>query len=108
MRFRVSRLCHIRSVHNISLRAKPKTRGNRTVPLPVLNLDSPADRRSVAALIDRLRDQVTAGGDIADKVATIVDDVRVNGDDALVKYMRQWTNPAFTADMIRVSESQLA
>ncbi len=78
------------------------------MPLPLLNYDTPADRRAVTSLIDRLRDQVTAGGDIAEKVAAIVEDVRVNGDDAVVNYMRQWTNPAFTQGMIRVTDDQLA
>jgi histidinol dehydrogenase len=78
------------------------------VSLRVLQFDSPADRRDLAVLVDRLRAQVTAGGEVAQAVAAIVEDVRLNGDDALVKHMRRWTHPDFTADMIRVTEAEMA
>ena len=75
--------------------------------LPLLDYDRAADRDRLEALIRRLRDSTAADSDVADTVAAVIDDVRHNGDDALVKYMRQWTDPNFTADMIRVDESQL-
>jgi histidinol dehydrogenase len=76
--------------------------------LPVLQYASPTDRAAVAALIDRLRSQLGSTGEVAQQVAAIVDDVRRNGDDAVVKYMRKWTNPAFTADIIRVKPQEMA
>jgi len=78
------------------------------MPLPVYNYDDPDSRLAVAALIDRLRQQVAGSGELAEQVAAIVDDVRTGGDDAVVRYMRKWTNPNFTADMIRVSADEMA
>ena len=76
--------------------------------LRVLKYDNPDDRRALEALIDRLRAQVTDCGAVAEQVAAIVEDVRHEGDDAVVKYMRKWTDPAFSADRIRVKADDLA
>jgi len=40
--------------------------------------------------------------DIRTRVAAIVDDVRARGDDALVAYTRQYDDPAYTIDRLRV------
>ncbi len=76
--------------------------------LRTLALNNTTDRQQLNALIERLRSQVDGSGEIAEQVATIVQDVRTNGDEAIVRYMRQWTNPNFTADIIQVSPNQLA
>lgn len=76
--------------------------------LRVLQFDRPDDRAAFEALADRLRQQVAGAGRLAEQVAAIVEDVRTGGDDAVVKYMRQWTNPNFTAGMIRVKPDEMA
>ncbi|MEX2672811.1 MAG: histidinol dehydrogenase [Phycisphaeraceae bacterium] len=76
--------------------------------LPLLKYDRAQDRRVLDALVDRLRQQVRGTGKLADLVAKIVEDVRRDGDAAVVHYMRQWTDPDFTADMIRVTADQMA
>jgi histidinol dehydrogenase len=76
--------------------------------LRTLRYDNPDDRRALEALVERLRAQVMDVGQVAEQVATIIDDVRHEGDDAVVKYMRKWTDPAFTASRIRVSRDELA
>ncbi len=54
-----------------------------------------------------LRASALPGGDVAANVAAIIADVREHGDNAVVKYMRQWTDPAFTADRILVKAAEL-
>jgi histidinol dehydrogenase len=76
--------------------------------LRVLEYDRPDDRAAFEALADRLRQQVAGAGRLAEQVTAIVEDVRTGGDEAVVKYMRQWTNPNFTADMIRVKPDEMA
>lgn len=78
------------------------------MPLRVLDYTRDDDRQTVEALVDRLRSQVRGDGQVADAVAAIVDDVRQNGDDAVVRYMRKWTNPTFAADRIRVTDDEMA
>lgn len=73
-----------------------------------LNNDSPADRADVFALVQRLKGSTAGSGEMAESVNRIIEDVRANGDDAVVKYMRQWTNPSFSGDMIRVSQDEMA
>src|SRR5690554_1957008 len=76
--------------------------------LPVLHYDRSHDRRVLEQLIDRLRGQVRGTGQLAEQVAHIVDSVRREGDAAVVRYMQQWSNPDFTAEMIRVTVEQMA
>lgn len=76
--------------------------------LPLLEYDKPSDRERVDALIERLRAQVTDCGDVAEATAAIVENVRRRGDDAVVEYMRRWTDPAFAADRIRVTADEMA
>ncbi len=47
-------------------------------------------------------------GDAAATVAKIIQDVRDQGDEAVVRYMRQWTDPAFEQSNIRVPADELA
>ena len=76
--------------------------------LPTLDFTQAADRATFDALVERLRHSTAGSGEVAEVVEAVVEDVRRNGDDAVVKYMRQWTNPKFTAEMICVSEDELA
>lgn len=75
--------------------------------LPRFDLASAADRRLWAERLAALRGTATASSEAADTVAAIVEDVRVRGDDAVVEYMRRWTDADFDASRIRVSGDEL-
>lgn len=74
---------------------------------PLYDLSTPAGRDGFDACLARLRRTVSAGGDAAAVVAEVLAAVRDRGDEALVDYMRRWTDPAFTADRIRVDPRAL-
>ncbi len=75
--------------------------------LPVFDLSTAQGASDYRARLDRLRATVAATGEAAQTVATIIDDVRRNGDDAVVRYMRQWTDPNFSVERMRVSPEEL-
>lgn len=77
------------------------------MPLPRFDLKSADDRDRWSTRLDALRATATTSSEIADAVAGIVDDVRDRGDDAVVEYMRRWTDPDFSADRIRVSVDEM-
>ena len=56
----------------------------------------------------RLRATSRARSEAADVVAAIVEEVRLEGDAAVVRYMRKWTDPHFEMGRIRVSADELA
>ena len=76
--------------------------------IPVLDLSTTQGRQSLEERLSRLRNTSWAGGDAAKVVAEIVQDVRADGDAAVVHYMRKWTDPDFTADRIRVTADELS
>ena len=76
--------------------------------LRLLDYSTCDDRAALQRLVARLREQVTTGGEISDQVAAIVEDVRTGGDEAIVRYMRKWTDPAFSRQRIRVGVDELA
>ena len=45
---------------------------------------------------------------IEEKVRTIIDDVRLNGDDALIKYTRRFDGVKLTPRQLRVDESEIS
>lgn len=75
--------------------------------LPIFDLSKPAGRAAFAGRLARLRGTASATSRAAQTVARIVDEVRAQGDAAVVRYMRKWTDPAFTADRIRVTRKEL-
>jgi len=78
------------------------------VALRILDISDSADRRAFDGLLDKLRSQTAASGEVARAVAEILEDVKHRGDEALVQYMRKWTNPMFTDQMIRVDNADMA
>jgi histidinol dehydrogenase len=50
---------------------------------------------------------VLPSGEAAQTVAQIIADVATHGDEAVVRYMRQWTDPGFEAGRIRVDPAQI-
>ena len=45
---------------------------------------------------------------VEEKVRTIIDDVRLNGDDALIKYTRRFDGVKLTPRQLRVAESEIS
>jgi histidinol dehydrogenase len=75
--------------------------------LPLFDLATQAGRNALASQIERLRPPVGHDTEASRTVAAIIEDVRKNGDEAVVRYMRKWTDPNFTQARIRVSEAEL-
>lgn len=75
--------------------------------LPLFDLSLTEGRNALTAQIERLRPPVGLDSEAARTVSSILEDVRANGDDAVVKYMRKWTDPGFSKDRMRVSEQEL-
>lgn len=78
-----------------------------TSHLPLFNLASAEGRNALTAQIERLRPPVGHGSEASRTVAAILEDVRKHGDEAVVRYMRKWTDPNFTQERMRVSEAEL-
>ncbi|MET0286592.1 MAG: histidinol dehydrogenase [Polyangiales bacterium] len=78
-----------------------------TSSLPLFDLSNETGRNALSAQIERLRPPVGHDGEAARTVAAIVDDVRKHGDEAVVRYMRKWTDPAFDVARMRVSQDEL-
>jgi histidinol dehydrogenase len=76
--------------------------------LPILDLTQPAGRERWSAVLGRLRSTASLVGPEAETVSTILEDVRKRGDEAVVDYMRRWTDPDYTTDRIRVAPEELA
>ena len=75
--------------------------------LPVFDLSTDEGRNALTTQIERLRPPLGHDSEAARTVATIIADVKRRGDEAVVDYMRKWTDPGFDAARIRVSEREL-
>src|SRR5688572_12360278 len=75
--------------------------------VPWFDLSAADGRNALTAQIERLRPPVGHDSDVARTVASIVADVRAHGDEAVVRYMRKWTDPEFDSARIRVREEEL-
>ncbi len=76
--------------------------------LALFDQSSPQGQSDLAARIQRLKSTVRMDGPQAAAVAQTLAAVKSDGDQALVRLMRQWTDPEFSADRIRVSKAELA
>lgn len=76
--------------------------------MPLLDFEQTADRRQLEGLIGRLAELAAGAPAVAEVVGEVIDAVRRDGDDAVVRYMRRWTNPSFRASDIRVSADAMA
>jgi histidinol dehydrogenase len=75
--------------------------------LPLFDLADKEDRNALSAQIERLRPPMGHDSEAARTVAAILADVKANGDEAVVRYMRKWTDPEFAAGRIRVTQAEL-
>jgi len=73
---------------------------------PVLDLSTAQGRDGFEARLAGLRGTTSLSGETATLVAEIVEAVRTRGDDAVVEYMRRWTDPGFQQAAIRVPEAE--
>ncbi len=66
--------------------------------------------KQTGANIDKLynRSKLARKKQIEEKVRAIIDDVRLNGDDALIKYTRRFDNVKLTARQLKVDESEIS
>lgn len=76
--------------------------------LPVYNLGTQDGRCAFGERLRRLRYTTAADQQASQDVARIITDVRERGDDAVVQYMRQWVDPDFDTDRIRVAADEIA
>jgi histidinol dehydrogenase len=82
--------------------------------IPILKLTDASDRQRIEAILARLRldprDVALNRGDRAKAVATVTQilaDVAQRGDAAIVDSSKQFDDPNFTAEQIRVSKSEM-
>jgi histidinol dehydrogenase len=78
-----------------------------TSSLPLFDLATDFGRNALRVQIERLRPPVGHDSEASRTVASILADVREHGDEAVVRYMRKWTDPAFSPERMRVSEAEL-
>jgi len=76
--------------------------------LPVFDLNTPQGRAGLDERLEDLRASTSASSEPATVVAQIIQDVAAEGDAAVVRYMRKWTDPQFEQDRIRVNESEIS
>jgi histidinol dehydrogenase len=74
---------------------------------PILDLADEQARSRFEERLGQLCATTSVAGDTAARVAEIVEDVRARGDEALVRYMRKWTDPDFQASSLQVTEAEL-
>jgi histidinol dehydrogenase len=76
--------------------------------IPIFDLATNDGRAGFAARLAALQQTASAGSDAGERVRQILADVKKNGDEAVVRYMRLWTDPDFSASRIRVTKRELA
>jgi histidinol dehydrogenase len=76
--------------------------------LPIYDSATDAGRAAFEQRLRQLKQTASASSEAAATVAAIVADVAQHGDEAVVDYMRRWTDPGFSADRIRVAVDELA
>ena len=76
--------------------------------LPIYDISTLQGKADYQERLRRLRATASAFSEQAQTVSSILQDVEQHGDDAIVKYMRKWTDPDFTADRIQVTAEELA
>ena len=75
---------------------------------PIYDPKNPNDRAGLQQRLDSLRGAADPDGKWAAIAAGLVSDTRERGDRAIVEHMRQFTDPDFSADRMRVTPEELA
>ena len=74
---------------------------------PVHDLTTEDGQRGLDALLGKLRATTAGVGEVAQKVASIVAEVRDEGDAAVARHMQRWSDPDFDPNGIRVSPERI-
>jgi len=74
--------------------------------IPVFEIRDPLDLDSLA-WFSQLQQGTSLNSEAAGVVAQIISDVQAQADQAVVRYMQQWTDPGFCVEQIRVSADAL-
>ena len=74
----------------------------------ILDLRSATDRAALDELLAARPSAAARSGEVAEMVAELLDAIVAEGDDAVVRYMRQFSHPAYTADDLVVPQAALA
>lgn len=80
--------------------------GNEQMSLKLFEVGSVAEVEGLDWFV-RLSESAVASGEVSETVAGILKDVKVNGDEAVAGYMREWTDPEFEAGRIRVGQDEI-
>jgi len=75
--------------------------------LPVIELSDARGREAFERLLERLSQTTSATSEQAATVREVVEAVAREGDEAVVRFMRRWTDRGFSTDRIVVSPSEL-
>ena len=75
--------------------------------IPEFDLNSEKGAAGFGERLARLRETTSLTSEAADTVAQIIEAVKADGDDAVVRYMRKWTDPDFTAERIVVQAGEM-
>ncbi len=81
--------------------------GYHGVMLAILDINTAPGRADFDRLLTKLRGTSSFDSDASRAVAEIISEVRKEGDVAVVRYMRQWTDPGFQADRIAVTQAEI-
>ena len=74
----------------------------------LLDLRLPAGRTALDQLLSERPSATARGGEVATMVAELLDAIVAEGDDAVVRYMRRFSHPAYTADDLVVPAEALS
>lgn len=75
--------------------------------LPLYDLNRPQGAQAFRSRVERLRLASSTGSEVAQKAVDIIEQVRCDGDAAIVRQMRQWADADYAADQIRVTADEL-
>ncbi len=76
--------------------------------MPLFVTSTPAGRDGLDAIIDRLARSSAVGSEHQQIAADLITQVQQRGDAAIIEQMRQWTDPDFTLERMRVTDHELA
>jgi len=75
--------------------------------LPIYDMSTTHGRVKFHGKVEQLAESVSPTSEAGIQVAQIIDEVRADGDDAVIAQMRKWTDPKFGIDRVVVSESDI-
>ena len=74
--------------------------------IPTIDMTGDDGEARLQALLAAIP-SATAGGEVADLVARVIEDIRRNGDDGIVRYLREFSHPGYQPEHVRVSAAAI-